>query len=125
MKNRLRPRDIAFLAEESRTSPMHNATLEIFEPGDSGFDYQRLVDLIDERVAFVPRYRQRIQSVPGRLAHPVWIDDEGFALAFPVPRSGLPRPGTMEQLRELAALIMSRPPAPPRPLWEVYFHQAL
>ncbi|HEY9565572.1 MAG TPA: wax ester/triacylglycerol synthase family O-acyltransferase, partial [Nocardioides sp.] len=125
MKNRLRPRDIAFLAEESRTSPMHNATLEIFEPGDSGFDYQRLVDLIDERVAFVPRYRQRIQSVPGRLANPVWIDDEGFDLAFHVRRSGLPRPGTMEQLRELVARIMSRPLDTARPLWEVYFIEGL
>ena len=39
MSDRLRPRDLAFLADESPTTPMHNATLEIFDPLDSGFDY--------------------------------------------------------------------------------------
>ena len=42
MSERLRPRDLAFLAAESPSTPMHNATVEIFDPGDSGFDYDRL-----------------------------------------------------------------------------------
>ena len=32
MSERLRPDDMAFLVTESATTPMHNATLEIFEP---------------------------------------------------------------------------------------------
>ena len=36
MSERLRPRDVALLAEESPTTPMHNATVEIFEPGAVG-----------------------------------------------------------------------------------------
>src|ERR687897_1002777 len=80
MSDRLRPRDLAFLATESPRTPMHNATVEIFDPGDSGFDYARLVELIADRIAFVPRYRQRLQRVPGRLANPAWVDNEGFDL---------------------------------------------
>ena len=125
MGERLRPRDLAFLAEESPATPMHNATLEVFEPGESGFEYATLTELIADRIAFVPRYRQRLITVPGRLANPVWVDDVRFDLAFHVRRSGLPRPGTMEQLRELAARIMSRPLDPHRPLWEVYFIEGL
>ncbi|MDN5892766.1 MAG: wax ester/triacylglycerol synthase family O-acyltransferase [Nocardioides sp.] len=125
MSERLRPRDLAFLAMESAATPMHNATLEIFDPGESGFDYQRLVELIDSRIAFVPRYRQRIQTVPGRIANAVWIDDSRFDLAYHVRRSGLPRPGTMEQLRELVARIVSRPLDAHRPLWEMYFIEGL
>ena len=87
MSERLRPRDLAFLAAESPTTPMHNATVEIFEPGDSGFDHDRLLELIEDRISFVPRYRQRIQSVPGRIANPVWVDDEDFDLAYHVRRS--------------------------------------
>ena len=34
MSERLRPRDLAILATESPTTPMHNATVEIFDPGD-------------------------------------------------------------------------------------------
>ncbi len=125
MSERLRPRDLAFLAAESRSTPMHNATVEIFDPGQSGFDYDRLVELVADRISFVPRYRQRIQVVPGRLANPVWVDDEHFDLNYHVRRSALPRPGTLDQLRELVARIVSRPLDRERPLWEIYFVEGL
>ena len=121
MSERLRPDDMAFLVTESATTPMHNATLEIFEPPSGGFDYDRLVALIGDRIAFVPRYRQRLRSVPGRLANPVWADDEDFDLTYHVRRSALPRPGSIEQLRDLTARIMSRQLDRSRPLWEMYF----
>jgi len=43
MAQRLRPEDLAFLRNESASTPMHNATLEVFEPAAGGFDYERLV----------------------------------------------------------------------------------
>ena len=125
MSERLRPRDLAFLAAESPSTPMHNATVEIFDPGQSGFDYDRLVDLIEDRISFVPRYRQRIVSVPGRLANPVWVDDEDFDINYHVRRSALPRPGSLDQLRELVARIVSRPLDRQRPLWEMYLVEGL
>ena len=125
MNERLRPRDLALLASENPSTPLHNATVEIFDPGDSGFDYQHLVDLIDDRIAFVPRYRQRLQPVPAHLANPVWVDDPDFELAYHVRRSALPRPGSLDQLRELVARIISRPLDRSRPLWEVYFVEGL
>ena len=120
MTERLRPDDMALLAIESASTPMHNATLEIFQPRDE-FDYDRLVGLVGDRIAFVPRYRQRIRSVPGRLANPVWVDDDDFDLTYHVRRSALPRPGSMDQLRDLTARIMSRRLDRNRPLWEMYF----
>lgn len=126
--DRVRPRDLAFLTDESPETPRHNATIEIFEGGDAesgGLDYQRLVSLIQDRIAFVPRYRQRVQPVPGRLANPVWLDDENFDLGFHVRRSALPRPGTSTQLLELVSRIVSRPLDRTRPLWEIYFVEGL
>ena len=125
MGERLRPADMAFLADESASAPMHNATLEIFEPPADGFDYEKLLAVIADRIAFVPRYRQRIRRVPGRLANPVWVDDDDFDLTYHVRRSALPRPGSMEQLRELVARIMSRRLDRNRPLWEVYLVEGL
>ncbi len=125
MAERLRQRDLAFLVDESATAPRHNATVEIFDPEDSGFDYDRLVALISDRIAFVPRYRQRIQQVPGRVANPVWVDDDAFDLGYHVRRSALPRPGSPDQLRELVGRIVSRPLDRSRPLWEVYFVEGL
>lgn len=125
MRERLRARDLTFLAAERPTAPRHNATVEIFAPGGSGFDYQRLVDLIGDRISFVPRYRQRVLEVPGRLANPVWVDDEHFDLAYHVRRSALPRPGSDDQLFELVSRIVSRPLDRTRPLWEIYFVEGL
>lgn len=104
---------------------MHNATLEIFAPGESALDYDALIAHIEDRITFVPRYRQAIRSVPGRVANPVWVDDPDFDLGYHVRRSALPRPGSLDQLRELTARIMSRRMDPSRPLWEVYFVEGL
>lgn len=125
MSERLRPADMAFLSQESASAPMHNATLEIFKPSLEGFDYEKLVAVIADRIAFVPRYRQRLRAVPGRLANPVWVDDDDFDLTYHVRRSALPRPGSMEQLRELTGRIMSRRLDRNRPLWEVYLVEGL
>jgi diacylglycerol O-acyltransferase len=125
MSERLRARDLAFLDLESRTVPRHNATVEVFTPGDSGFDYDRFVALILDRIPFVPRYRQRVQAVPGHLANPVWVDDDHFDIGYHVRRSALPRPGNTDQLRELVSRIVSRPLDRQRPLWEIYFVEGL
>ncbi len=125
MSERLRSDDLAFLVAESASAPMHNATLEVFQPPPDGFDYDRLVALIADRIAFVPRYRQRIRTVPGWLANPVWVDDDDFDLTFHVRRSALPRPGSMGQLRDLVGRIMSRQLDRNRPLWEVYLIEGL
>ncbi len=125
MSDRLRPRDLGVLDSESASAPRHNATVEIFDPGDAGFDHSGLVELVGDRISFVPRYRQRLVKVPGGLANPVWVDDPDFDLSYHVRRSALPRPGTSEQLFELVARIVSRPLDRHRPLWEVYFIEGL
>jgi diacylglycerol O-acyltransferase / wax synthase len=125
VSERLRPRDVAFLEHEGPTTPRHNATVEVFDPGTSGFDYDGFVALILDRISFVPRYRQRVQEVPGHLANPVWVDDDHFDIGYHVRRSALPRPGSTEQLRELVSRIVSRPLDRTRPLWEIYFVEGL
>ena len=91
MTERLQSRDLALLAMESASTPMHNATLEIFDPGQAGFDHEALMRLIDDRIAFVPRYRQRLQAVPGRLANPGCLDPAGTD-SDPAPFPGWPMP---------------------------------
>lgn len=125
MPDRLSALDVSFLYLEDGTTPMHMGEMLIFQAPDSGFDYDRLVTLIRRRIAFVPRYRQRVRWVPGRLANPVWVDDQDFDVAFHVRRSALPSPGTDGQLRELVARVMSRPLDRARPLWEVYLVEGL
>ncbi|MDF2093069.1 wax ester/triacylglycerol synthase family O-acyltransferase [Knoellia sp. 3-2P3] len=125
MPDRLSSLDASFLYLEDATTPMHVGSVMVFDPPDDGFDYDRLVQLISQRIAFVPRYRQRIRQIPGRLANPVWVDDEDFDVTYHVRRSALPRPGTDEQLQEFVARIQPRPLDRHRPLWEVYLVEGL
>jgi diacylglycerol O-acyltransferase len=125
MVDRLRSGDVAVLATESDRTPMHLATLEVFEPPEDGFGYDRLVSLVADRLAFVPRYRQRLRGAAGGFLTPVWVDDEKFDLGYHVRESALPRPGTMDQLRELVARILPRPLDRSRPLWEMYLIEGL
>jgi len=125
MPQRLSSADVSFLTAERAQTPAHSGTLQVFQAPDDRFDYDRLFMLIRERIAFVPRYRQRVRHVPGHVANPVWVDDTDFDLTYHVRRSALPRPGTDEQLAELVARIMSRRLDRDRPLWEVYLVEGL
>src|SRR5918995_7172509 len=125
MPQRLTPLEVSLLALDTAHTPGHVGTVHIFDPGPDGFDYERLIALIRERLAFVPRYRQRVRGIPARLAGPVWVDDENFDLTFHVRRSALPRPGTPEQLREFVGRILARRLDRSRPLWEVYLVEGL
>ncbi len=125
MSERLRAGDRTFFAIESPTTPMHNATLEIFDPPAEGFSYDQLVALVADRLAFVPRYRQRLQTVAAGLAAPVWVDDDKFDLSYHVRQSAVPTPGSMAQLRSLVSRIVPRELDRSRPLWELYFIEGL
>jgi diacylglycerol O-acyltransferase / wax synthase len=117
--------DASFLFMETPSTPMHSGGVAVFAPPPGGFDHERLVRLISQRLPFVPRYRQRVRHVPFNIARPVWVDDEKFDVTYHVRRSALPRPGSMPQLQELVARIMSRPLDRSRPLWEMYLVEGL
>jgi diacylglycerol O-acyltransferase / wax synthase len=125
MTDRLNALDVSFLYFEEPTSPMHVGGLAVFQAPEDGFDYERLVDLIEHRIGQVPRYRQKIKWVPGHLANPIWVDDPDFDVTFHVRRSALPRPGSDGQLRELVGRLMSRRLDRSRPLWEMYLVEGL
>lgn len=117
--------DASFLYMEGSTTPMHVGSVMVFQPRNGGFDYDRLVTLISNRISQVPRYRQCVREVPGRLSNPVWVDDEDFDVSYHVRRSALPRPGSDDQLKEFVARIQSRRLDRRRPLWEVYLIEGL
>ena len=120
MADRLSSLDSSFLYLEGPTTPMHVGSLTLFQEEPGTLDHDRLVKLIRDRIAYVPRYRQRLREVPGRLANPVWVDDERFDVTYHVRRSALPAPGSLRQLNDLVARIVSRPLDRRHPLWEVY-----
>lgn len=120
MSYRLTALDAAFLDLERTGGPMHVGSVMVFEPRDEPLSPDRLIDHIRSRLAYVPRYRQRLHPIPGRLANPVWCDDPDFNFDNHIRRSAIPTPGSADQLNDLVARVMPRQLDRSRPLWEVY-----
>jgi WS/DGAT/MGAT family acyltransferase len=72
----------------------------------------------------VPRYRHKLHWVPVE-RHAVWVDDPRFKLDFHLRHTALPRPGNEEQLKRLAARVMSQALDHRRPLWETWVVEGL
>jgi diacylglycerol O-acyltransferase / wax synthase len=125
MPPRLTPLEVSLLVRDTAHTPAHIGTIDIFDAGADGWDYERFFGLVRERISYVPRYRQRVLGVPAQLAGPVWADDENFDLTYHVRRSALPRPGTQDQLHEFVGRVLARRLDRSRPLWEMYVVEGL
>lgn len=125
MVRKLSNLDSSFYYLEESTTPMHVGTLAIFRKPEDKLDYDTLLTLIEQRIALVPRYRQKVREVARGLGRPVWVDDADFDITYHVRRSALPRPGDDVQLHELIARLISRPLDRSRPLWELYLVEGL
>ncbi|HEY3466344.1 MAG TPA: wax ester/triacylglycerol synthase domain-containing protein, partial [Amycolatopsis sp.] len=76
--DRLSPLDAAFLQleDEDPASSLAIASVAVVEGPAPGHD--EFVAAVLARLAGVPRYRQKVRTVPFDLGPPAWVDDPGF-----------------------------------------------
>jgi diacylglycerol O-acyltransferase len=125
MVTRLSPSDASFYRLENTATPMYVGSLSILRRPRAGLSYETLLATIQQRLAQIPRYRQKVREVKVPMARPVWMDDPDFDIAYHVRRSALPSPGSDEQLHQLVARLAARPLDKSRPLWEMYLVEGL
>jgi hypothetical protein len=108
----LSPLDAAFLHAESARTPMHLASVAVFEAGplqddDGNLRIDDLRRLISRRLDLVPKLRRRPR--PGLLgeAPPRWDDDPGFDIANHVVERRVSAPGSERQLLALCGEVLS------------------
>ena len=80
--DRLNPLDAVFVDAEDADPhvSMAIASIAVFEgPVPS---HEEFLAHIAGRLARVPRYRQKLRTVPFRLGRPVWVDDPDFDLRY-------------------------------------------
>jgi diacylglycerol O-acyltransferase len=114
----LSPADRSSLAAEVGTVNMAVGGLLVFEDGP-GLEYDAVLARVADRLHLVPRYRQRLHGAAAGLANPIWIDDDGFDLAWHVRPATLRAPGDDDALAALVGGEMSRRLDRSRPLWEL------
>lgn len=123
MPQRLTATEAALLAADTRTTPQHVGSVDIFVAED--LDVDAVAELIERRLEFIPRYRMRPRAVPGGIALPVWVEDAHFDPSFHIRHSALPRPGSLRQLDEFVGRVLARGLDLSRPLWECYIVEGL
>jgi diacylglycerol O-acyltransferase len=127
--DRLTALDNSFLVLETPNAYMHVGSTLILEAGpfarkDGGIDAEGIKKKIESLLHLIPRYRQKLQWAP-LVSHPVWVDEPHFNIDYHIRHTGLPRPGTMEQLMRLSARIMQQHLDRRRPLWEMWIAEGL
>jgi diacylglycerol O-acyltransferase / wax synthase len=120
---RLSTLDAEFLLVEDGIAHMHIAGISVFDgprpaPGE-------LTAMVAAKLHRIPRYRQRVRSVPFELGRPVWVDDPHFDLDYHLRHTALPSPGDDAALRRLMSRLMSQELDRERPLWELWFVEGL
>ncbi|KRE28607.1 diacylglycerol O-acyltransferase [Mycobacterium sp. Soil538] len=119
---RLSGLDASFLYLETAAQPLHVCSILELDtstmPG--GYTFDRLRDLMAERIRAMPEFRERIADNRFNLDHPVWVDDKDFDVDRHLHRIGLPSPGGRRELADICGHIASLPLDRTRPLWEMW-----
>ena len=123
--DRLTPLAAAFLDAEDvdPTASLAIGSFTVFEGPTP--DFEDFVRSIEGRLPLIPRYRQKVRTVPFDLAAPAWVDDPDFDLRWHVRNTALPAPGGPEEIGRLMSRVMSRRMDRSRPLWEYWFVEGL
>lgn len=111
-----------FFAENDRT-PLQIASVAVFE-GDPP-SHGDLARVILSKLPLVPRYRQRVRTVPLNFARPVWVDDQRFEEGYHIRRSAVPAPGGASQFQDLASRILGQRLDLGRSPWEIWLIEGL
>ncbi|TDB97063.1 wax ester/triacylglycerol synthase family O-acyltransferase [Actinomadura sp. 7K534] len=120
---RMNALDAGMFFAENDATPLQIGTVTVFQ--GPAPEYPELVRHVFARLRRAPRCLQRVRTVPFHLAHPVWVDDQRFAIEDHVLRATAPEPGAPEALRDLAQAVLSRPLDLTRSPWEVWLVEGL
>jgi diacylglycerol O-acyltransferase len=108
----------------NETSNLHQHTLKIAvvdasECDDFGFD--RFRQTLARRLHLLEPLRYRLVSIPGRMHHPMWLENCDVDLDYHVRRLQLECPGGHRKLDAAIGEVASTALDRDRPLWEFHF----
>jgi diacylglycerol O-acyltransferase len=120
--NRLSPLDATFLYFERPLQRLHVGCVALL---DGPIAFPAFVDTVGQRLAAIPRYRQRPVRPLLDLDWPHWEDDPHFDVRRHFRHVGVPPPGGPAELHEVIDTLFATPLDDQHPLWENYLIDGL
>jgi WS/DGAT/MGAT family acyltransferase len=113
--------DGGFLHLETPETPMHVASLHLFElpAGGAGVFHAEVKRQLRRRLRLAPVLTRRLAPMPLQLANPAWVEAGRVDLDYHVQHITLPAPGTQAQLEDCIGRLHSELLDRSRPLWRM------
>ncbi|MGE5336187.1 MAG: WS/DGAT/MGAT family O-acyltransferase [Gemmatimonadota bacterium] len=114
--------DGAFLHLETPETPMHVASLHLFDlPARHRRDFHAAIRRhVRQRLHQAPVFVRKLAPMPLQFANPVWVTDDRIDLGYHVPRLTIDAPGTQAELEDCIGQLHSEILDRSRPLWRLY-----
>jgi len=101
--------DGAFLQLETSQTPMHVASLHLFDvaAGAGVRFHATLKRALRRRLQLAPVLTRKLAMLPLQVANPAWVVDDALDLDYHLQHLTLPAPGTQAQLEDLVGRLRS------------------
>jgi WS/DGAT/MGAT family acyltransferase len=122
---RLNGYDAMLLYSETPNVHTHTMKIAVIDGGSSGLAFDTFRELVRQRLPAMAPLRYRIVDIPGKLHHPMWLENCPVDLDHHLRRTQAPGNGDRRALDEVIGEVASTPLKRDRPLWEFHFVEGL
>jgi diacylglycerol O-acyltransferase / wax synthase len=114
--------DAAFLHLETPETPMHVASVSLFDrpPNDRRDFHAEVKRQLARRLHLAPVLHRKLAPMPLQFANPVWVEEDAVDLDHHVQRVTLPPPGSMTQFDDCVGRLHGELLDRSRPLWRLF-----
>ena len=124
---RLNGMDAMLLYGETPNLHMHTLKVLVVHPDDhsAAFTFDIFRQAVTDRLHMLDPLRFKLQGIPLRLHHPIWLEDCEVDLDYHLRVVRVPSPGGRRELNQVIGDVASTPLDRSRPLWEFYFAEGM
>jgi diacylglycerol O-acyltransferase len=114
--------DAVLLYNETPNLHQHTLKIAVVDASDcDGFGFDRFCQTLARRLHLLEPLRYQLAEIPGKLHHPMWLENCDVDLDYHVRRMLITPPGGHRELDAAIGEIASTPLDRGRPLWEFHF----